>query len=108
MPRRHTKWDEMKVKLAVKAIVVEKQSKRSVSKQFGIPRQTLQDCFIAPPSGDFDDPHADVQQIQVNGGECDADFESRAEEMVHSGRSPSSIISNEPSSFSELAGLSSH
>lgn len=64
--------------------------------------------FYCLPSGDFDDPQADLQQIQVNGGECDGDFESRAEEMVHSGRSPASINSNEPSSFSELAGLSSH
>ena len=40
---RHAQWDEATVKPAVKAVLVDHRSKKSVATELGIPRATLQD-----------------------------------------------------------------
>jgi len=40
---RHAQWDEKTIKLAVKAVLVDHRSQKSVATELGIPRATLQD-----------------------------------------------------------------
>ena len=49
---QHATWTDSTMKLAVKAMLIDHRPKKSVAKQYGIPRKTLQDYVKRASAGD--------------------------------------------------------